>query len=146
MLWTIRILSGFISWPTSVDVSAELLPKDSVRFFSSSFAIRAEPWRSLEGDVFMWPYAAWAADRVSGVERARDAEDPLLLIRGAATTGVPPIAVPLPEKVLKFAELDMPAALEAAVVADEFEDAADSLALENEGKIVPPQEAPAVIK
>ena len=79
--------------------------------------MRAEPGRS--------PYAAYAAyaayaDRVSGVERPRDAEDPLLLMRGAATTGVPPIEVPLPEKVLKFAETDMPAALEAAVEACEF--------------------------
>jgi len=41
-------------------------------------------------------------------------------MRGAATTGVPPIEVPLPENVLKFAETDMPAALEAAVEACEF--------------------------
>lgn len=89
---------GTISWPTSDVVKAlsSALAIFSVRFFSSSFAIRAEPCLP-EPEAEDAELLAEEAALVAGVERPREAEAPLLSnLGGAAETGAPPIDVPLP--------------------------------------------------
>ena len=166
-LFTTSSSVGTMSWPMSTDVSALsfALSRFSARFFSSSFAIKAEPYLP-EPDDADEPLAADAA-LVSGVERPREAEAPLLSYLGGTATGAPPIEVPLPEKALNPAADEFELAAAEAPLSLSADEDAFPLALvlfappplrllRNPppkpppelvpGMISPPQAAPAVLK